>query len=333
MSEMAGELSADKFLIDALTPTGSESTTPDLPPTTVATQEPTPSVYRDEQGRFTTRPPEQTQETQTQPEATQSEQQTQDAFTKVDPNTLAPELQEIYKSLQADYTRKTQEVAEQRKRFEWLGDNDPDVVKEAIELHSTLRDPASWQALHAELTAGLRALGLTPQEAAQEATRQVQEQAAKTQPEFDLEGLDDDVAPLANLIKTQQNELASIKRYMAQRDAWEREQRYQMAILGEWQRQQNAILQANTHYTDDDMDAITELASFHDGNLLDAQKRYEEIRAQAIEKYIADKESVPMVSSPLGGGAVVGTEAPKIETMEDAKRLAIEFEEMLKENS
>jgi chromosome segregation ATPase len=35
-----------------------------------------------------------------------------------DPTKLAPELQETYKSMQADYTRKTQELAEQRKTFE-----------------------------------------------------------------------------------------------------------------------------------------------------------------------------------------------------------------------
>ena len=44
-----------------------------------------------------------------------------DSFTSVDPNTLPPELQATYKSLQADYTRKTQEAAPYRKFAEQTG--------------------------------------------------------------------------------------------------------------------------------------------------------------------------------------------------------------------
>lgn len=38
-----------------------------------------------------------------------------DTFTKIDPSTLPPELQPVYKSMQGDYTRKTQAVAEEKK--------------------------------------------------------------------------------------------------------------------------------------------------------------------------------------------------------------------------
>lgn len=40
----------------------------------------------------------------------------EETFTQVDPKTLSPELQGHYKALQADYTRKTQALAEERKR-------------------------------------------------------------------------------------------------------------------------------------------------------------------------------------------------------------------------
>lgn len=39
-------------------------------------------------------------------------------FSKIDPNSLSPELKQVYKSLQADYTRKTQELAKMRKDVE-----------------------------------------------------------------------------------------------------------------------------------------------------------------------------------------------------------------------
>lgn len=42
----------------------------------------------------------------------------EDNFSNVDPTTLPPELQKVYKNLQADYTRKTQSIADARKKAE-----------------------------------------------------------------------------------------------------------------------------------------------------------------------------------------------------------------------
>lgn len=42
---------------------------------------------------------------------------TQDSFTNIDPATLSPELQEIYKSMQAGFTKKTQEFSQRQKDF------------------------------------------------------------------------------------------------------------------------------------------------------------------------------------------------------------------------
>lgn len=43
----------------------------------------------------------------------------EEQFSNVDPKTLPPEMQGIYKNLQADYTKKTQSVAELRKKAEY----------------------------------------------------------------------------------------------------------------------------------------------------------------------------------------------------------------------
>jgi hypothetical protein len=40
----------------------------------------------------------------------------EESFTSVDPKTLSPELQAVYKNLQADYTKKTMSVADVRKK-------------------------------------------------------------------------------------------------------------------------------------------------------------------------------------------------------------------------
>lgn len=42
----------------------------------------------------------------------------EESFSSIDPNTLPPELQAAYKSMQADYTKKTQSIAEFRKKAE-----------------------------------------------------------------------------------------------------------------------------------------------------------------------------------------------------------------------
>lgn len=57
-------------------------------------------------------------ETQTTEQPTSGSADSGASFTNIDPSKLPPELQPIYKSMQADYTRKTQETAEIRKRNE-----------------------------------------------------------------------------------------------------------------------------------------------------------------------------------------------------------------------
>lgn len=87
----------------------------------------------------------QKEEEQSQPEAEQKyytpEEIQKIGIDKLDPNRIPPELQPWYKSMQADYTRKTQAVAEERKAVEKLLDkalshpalaqefiNDPELV-------------------------------------------------------------------------------------------------------------------------------------------------------------------------------------------------------------
>lgn len=47
-----------------------------------------------------------------------TDKNTESNFTNIDPATLSPELQEIYKSMQAGFTKKTQEMADRQKAFE-----------------------------------------------------------------------------------------------------------------------------------------------------------------------------------------------------------------------
>jgi hypothetical protein len=74
---------------------------------------------------------------------------------------------------------------------------------------------------------------------------------------------------------------------------------WQMALAGELQRQEMSILQANPHYTESDMDAVHELAAYFDGNLHQAQQRYEQIGQAQIARFVAQKQE--HVESTPGG--------------------------------
>jgi len=113
------------------------------------------------------------------------------------PDLLPEELQPGFKQLQANYTRKTQELAEQRKQFEGLGD--PEQVQQAVELFESLKNPEYLQSFHQELGSVLQEMGLTPAEAAQVAQEITDEQAAEPQLSPDLQQLvasDPDLTPL-----------------------------------------------------------------------------------------------------------------------------------------
>src|SRR5690242_16598719 len=62
-----------------------------------------------------------------------------DSFTPINPDDLPDELKPFAKQLQADYTRKTQQLAEQRKALEALGDTDPQQLLEAYQFTQNLQ--------------------------------------------------------------------------------------------------------------------------------------------------------------------------------------------------
>ena len=73
-----------------------------------------------------------------------------DSFTNLNPDELAPELKAVYKSMQADYTRKTQTLAERRKEIDdslntWQKETAPKFEK----LGALEKEVEQWRAWHA----------------------------------------------------------------------------------------------------------------------------------------------------------------------------------------
>jgi hypothetical protein len=233
------------------------------------------------------------------------------------PDTLAPELQAGWKQLQAAYTQKTQQLAAERQQ-----------TAQAVELFNALQDPTYLQQFHAELSTHLQAQGLTSAEANVEAAQRIEAEVSgqATEPTVDLAALkaDPELAPLAAALEAQQQRLDSFEEQAKAREEAEAMANWQMAVAGELQRQEMSILQANPHYTESDMDAVHELAAYFDGNLHQAQQRYEAIGQSLVDRYLNQKQQ-HVEGTP---GAVTGTamsEIPEtLDSLDDGLRGALE---------
>jgi hypothetical protein len=243
------------------------------------------------------------------------------------PDTLPPELQPGWRQLQAAFTRKTQEMAEERRQFEaqaaTLGD--PEQVQQAMELFSAMQDPQNWVQLHQELSAAMEQYGLTPAEARQAAT-EAMTQAPPAVP--DPGDLDPELAPLVQQLQAQQARL----------DAFEAQQRAaQMQHAAELEHQQivnelmadvTEIRQANPNYTDEDIDVILAHSSFFNGDVKAAQANLEGYFTARLGRYLDTKQGAQSIASsvPPGGSPAASTpvEGGEDETLEDVERWATE---------
>jgi hypothetical protein len=283
-----------------------------------------PSQDRDPMGRFVAQTPAVDPTTPPDPAA--------DTFDggQFNPDTLAPELQDGWKQLQAAYTRKTQEVAAQRQQFEQFGDLNS--VTQAVELYRTLQDPQALTQFHAELTKALEQQGYTPVQASAAAAQQI-EQAVTPQGQ----GLTDQLAKLAQeypdlapLIEqgTQVSQLqARLDSFEAERNTrLESEQLayQQMALAGELQRQEMAIRQSNPGYQQGDIDAVYELSAFFDGNLLQAEQRYKEIGNALLDRYLNTKQA-PSGVAPVDGSSAISTQTEPLVDLDEALKGALAY--------
>lgn len=245
-----------------------------------------------------------TPETATPVDTGATEATTTDSFTSVDVNSLPPELQTLYKSMQADYTRKTQEVAPLRKMAEQYGGVDS--VQQGLEfLQAVQSDPQVALAFHGELTKALTDAGLTPAEAAAAASEMVSQQT-ETEDEFATDDPRD----------KQLQDLLQWKEQM-ERDQQLRETEANLT------RQEMAIRQAHPEYTDDDVNDIYRLSYSTAGDLNKAAESFETLRQRFIGGYVDSKGTVPTgIGAPATGVAQIPEEGfgSNLEAAHDAAR-------------
>lgn len=230
------------------------------------------------------------------------EQIVEESFSGLDPTNLPEDLQPFYKNMQADYTRKTQEIAEQRKQYEQLTEYgiDPNYALEAVGFLQRLdTDPDFAQDVVRHLSS------------------QYESPATAQQPSEDVvpnngEGYD-------SLPPALQAELEQMRQFRS--EIVEAQQHQEM--LSELESEETQIRAQYPHYNDSDIEHIYSLAYATDGDLFAAQQIYTQVEQGVLNKYLQSKQ-VPMGATSPGGLAatsVTGSHA----SIDDAHKAAMEL--------
>ena len=224
----------------------------------------------------------------------------EESFTGFDPTSLPEDLQSVYRSMQADYTRKTQEVAELRRvneSFSELG-VDPNEAVNIVDFFRRLEnDP----------------------QIANEFVSRVQsywEQPSDTNaPQFGDTPVDESYE---NLPPALAQELQSMREF---RDEMMFQQE-QSQIMSELESVENQIRLANPQYSDQDIEAIYSLAYSTDGDLQAAADQYHGIQQRLLGNYLQSKQ-VPQGATPVPTGPN-STPMSGFKNLDDAHKAAME---------
>lgn len=207
-----------------------------------------------------TEQPVESQPTESGTQVTEAPQTPQIDLNSLDPN-VRSYLEGREREMQADYTRKTQEVAAQRKEAE-----------QALEFINALNtDPQFAYQVHQTLTDALQQQGFSFEQAQQIANQQT--------------GLgEDDLFVDPYMQKIQELEDWKSQQEQRIREA-EAAARIESSIA--------AIRTENPNYKDDDIRDILTMAFAYGGDVLQAANAYKTVTQRIVEGYVGQKESVP----------------------------------------
>ncbi len=238
------------------------------------------------------------------------------------PDLLPDELKPGFKQLQAEWTRKTQSLAEQRKALEELGS--PEELQQAREFYQSLQDPEYLQAFYGELGGVLEELGLSPEQAAAVVEdQQAQDQSVEPAPELaQLAQTDPELAPFVEKFTAMEQRLNQFEQQQSEREQAMVQERQLMAEAAEIDRMVQAVREDHPEYGDDDWQSIYDRAVAVDGDVLRAAELYEADKSRIIEGYLSQKP-VPHAVTPTTGGDVVTEDEPaELKTLDDAQAAA-----------
>ena len=223
-----------------------------------------------------------------------------ESFTKFDPSTLPEDLQSVYKSMQADYTRKTQEVADIRRQMSAFSESgvDPSDALEATQFLQRLnQEPAIAAEFAFDIQRRLEQMGFGQQAVQDDAPNDVS-----------YEGLPPALAA----------ELEEMREFRAQM----LEQQEHAEVMSILEEQEQAIRVANPHYSDEDIETIYSLAYSTDGDLNAAAEQFHAIQQRLLGGYLQAK-TVPDGAKAIAGGPS-STPSREFSSLDEAHKAALE---------
>lgn len=224
-----------------------------------------------------------------------------ESFTGFDPSVLPEDMQAVYRSMQGDYTRKTQEVAELRRQYEALSESgvDPNDALEAVHLWQRMyNDPEFAMQISQGLQSRLEEMGYN----------QTQQPELTQVDNNSYEGLPPQLAQ-------ELEEMRAFREEMLQHQA-------QQEMLAEIEAAENTVRTANPHYTEDDIEAIYSLAYSTGGDLMAAQEQYAAIQQRMLSSYLQSK-TVPHGATPAPN-APSSTPNRAFASLDEAHKAAME---------
>lgn len=221
------------------------------------------------------------------------------AFTNINPADLPAELQTSYRNMQADYTRKMQEIAAYRD----LGD--PNELKVSYEFVSRLRsDPNYAMAVYNELGGLLTNAGFPVEPTAGEPfVDDGSNLFSGGEAPFDEAGISSEL----------ETQLSELKQWRDQIDFERREARYE----AELSRQQATIQQQHPEYTESDINNVYQLAFSTNGNLFAANEVYKNMRQSWASGYLDQKATVPSAHGSMPPVTGSAQQPSKFESLQD----------------
>jgi hypothetical protein len=264
----------------------------------------------------------------------EAEEDAEAPFTHIPDEALSPEMLAVKRAMQADYTRKTQEIAPFRKLASEFGVESPDELRERLEIQRQLSDPQNWPRLHEELTTYLRQQGLSPQ-AAQDAAAVTLGQATGGIADDDYGPDDDDyvdgglppaVQQRLDQMEQRQNELIQL---MHQREQ-QAQQEAEMAQLAQHLTTQENQIRAKYRdawgdRADDYIETVYDLSG-DGGDLSVGLSRLETILGYDASRYLVGKEEAKRAPGPVVGEGVIANQGEDVpHTLEEGHEQAMAY--------
>lgn len=241
------------------------------------------------------------------------------------PDLLDPSLQPGWRQLQGAFTRKTQELAEQRRELESLaqslGGAYPEAMAQAMQLHSAVNDPANWPVLYQELAGLMEANGI-PMPGVAPAQPVAPAAPPPVVPAAEVD--DPELAPLMERINALQAQLDGFNARAQEQAMIAQAEREHAQRVAQFEAQEHRIRELYPNYKEHDWESIYTRVPFFNGDLIAAQQSFEAERQRHVEAYLAGKQGAQGTPPFTPAAPVAPAQPDRPLTLRDVEEEAIE---------